>query len=210
MESQSPQHDQGAVCEMSQKGAEDVRGVPGVQAETAMETPSITQIDDDIAKAQAGEGTLLDDNGAPLKNYPLPAHPSDRRAEFENVVMRAYMEGRALETGEEPPERRYQSDFDRKWHEWVDRQWERYQNLRVWAEEKAPRTLRFFDKAHDVAYWIGDKTVNALGINQSRYQWVIDAAEWHAYLEEKERREEEEALAEMQAEEDRAAAAEVA
>ena len=53
-------------------------------------------------------------------------------------------------------------------------------------------------------FWVGEKASDAFGLTQSRYQWVIDAAEWQAYREQKEREEEEEAIRE--AEEERAAA----
>lgn len=149
---------------------------------------------------------LIDEDGNPVKQYPLPSDPRDRRADFENALMRGYLEKMARENGTEPPPRVYQSEFDRKWHEWCDRNWDRYERTRGWAEVNAPRSLWFADKVHDVMYWIGEKSANALGITTSRYQWVIDAAEWHAYMEEKERQEEAEALAEEEEEQNRIAA----
>ena len=53
---------------------------------------------------------LLDNEGNPVKNYPLPSHPNDRRAEFENALMRGYMTKRASEGLGEEPERVYQSE----------------------------------------------------------------------------------------------------
>lgn len=53
---------------------------------------------------------LLDENGNPIKNYPLPSDARDRRAEFENTIMRAYMTKKALDEGTEPPPRKYQSE----------------------------------------------------------------------------------------------------
>jgi len=153
---------------------------------------------------------LLDNEGNPVKNYPLPSHPNDRRAEFENALMRGYMTKRASEGLGEEPERVYQSEFDKKFHLWCDRNWERWQNTRIWAEEKAPRALWTFDKIHGIMFAIGEKACDGLGLNQSRYQWVIDAAEREAFEEERERLEEEEALAEQQAEQDRQAAEEAA
>merc|ERR1711959_453275 len=154
--------------------------------------------------------SLIDEDGNPTKQYPLPADPRDRRSEFENTIMRAYMTKLANENGTEPPPRVYQSEFDRKFHELCDRNWDRYERLRAWAEESAPRTLRVFDKTHDVMFYIGEKCADALGLTKSRYQWVIDAAEWQAYQEQKEREEEEEAMRELQEEEDRQAAADAA
>lgn len=55
---------------------------------------------------------------------------------------------------------------------------------------------------------IGEKCADAMGLTQSRYQWVIDAAEREAYQEAEERAEEEEAMRELQEEEERRAAEE--
>lgn len=150
---------------------------------------------------------LLDENGNPTKQYPLPPDARDRRSEFENTIMRAYMTKQAQENGTEPPERVYQSEFDRKFHEWCDRNWERYENTRTWAETSAPRCLYAFDKTHDVMFYIGEKCADAFGLNTSRYQWVIDAAEQQAYQEQRERAEEAEAIRELEEEEEQQAAA---
>jgi len=92
---------------------------------------------------------IIDEDGNPVKQYPLPPHPHDRRNEFENTLMRAYMEARAEAMGDTPPERVYQSEFDRKFHMMLDNNWDRYQRLRTWATTSAPRGLRLFDKTHD-------------------------------------------------------------
>lgn len=147
---------------------------------------------------------VIHEDGTPVKNYPLKPDPRDRRCEFENAMMHGYLTKLALERGEPPPERRYQSEFDRKWCQWCDRNTDRYYRLRAWAEKSMPRTLWVTDKIHDGMFWVGEKASDAFGLTQSRYQWVIDAAEWQAYREQKEREEEEEAIRE--AEEERAAA----
>lgn len=151
---------------------------------------------------------LLDENGNPVKNYPLPPNPHDRRSEFENTLMHAYMTKKALDEGTEPPPRKYQSEFDRKFHMWMDRNWDRWCRLRTWSETNAPRSLRIFDKTHDVMFWVGEKCADALGLTQSRYQWVINAAESQAYDEMMERQMEEDALREMEEEEEARLAAE--
>merc|ERR1711959_844288 len=114
-----------------------------MEAEEAATASSQMPTRDDIPIDQNGNvimDRVLDEEGAPVKNYPLAEDPRDRRAQFENCIMRAYLEKRALERGEEPPERVYQSDFDRKWHAWCDRNWDRYQRVRTWAENgRAPR-----------------------------------------------------------------------
>lgn len=47
-------------------------------------------------------------------------------------------------------------------------------------------------------YWIGEKSADALGLTQSRYQWVINAAESQAQDEMMERQMEEDAIREME------------
>lgn len=172
--------------------------------------PTVTAADKFDENGNVKMDRLLDEDGNPIKNYPLPPDPRDRRNEFENTLMRAYMQRLAAERGEEGPPREYQSDFDRKFHELLDRNWDRYQRARTWAETSAPRALWAFDKTHDVMFWIGEKCSNALGLNQSRYQWVVDAAESQAYQEQLEREEEEEAMRELEEEENRVAAEEAA
>jgi len=146
---------------------------------------------------------VIDDDGNPVKNYPLAPDPRDRRSEFENALMHAYMTKLAIERGEPLPPRKYQSEFDRKWCEWCDRNTDRYYRLRGWAETNLPKTLWVTDKIHDGMFWVGEKCSDALGLTQSRYQWVIDAAEWQAYQEHREREEEEEARLEEEAERER-------
>jgi len=53
---------------------------------------------------------ILDADGNPLKNYPLAPNQSDRRADFENALMHAYMTKKAIDEGTEPPPRKYQSE----------------------------------------------------------------------------------------------------
>lgn len=155
---------------------------------------------------------IIDENGNPIKSYPLPPHPADRRNDFENALMEGYAHKKALENGTEPPPRRYQSDFDRAFHEWCDRNWERWQGARSWSESGhyTSKGLWAFDKIHDGMYVVGEFFTGLFGLKQSRYQWVIDAAEAQAYQEQKEREEEEAELREIQEEEDRLAAAEAA
>ena len=53
---------------------------------------------------------VIDDDGNPVKNYPLAPDPRDRRSEFENALMHAYMTKLAIERGEPLPPRKYQSE----------------------------------------------------------------------------------------------------
>ena len=135
-----------------------------VDEETYTEPPGIDE------NGNVDLSRIMDENGVPHKQYPLPPDKRDRRNEFENAIMNGYLTKKALEEGREPPPRRYQSDvsvppralyrpgrlsasfcfqFDRKFHEWQQRRWQNYQDTRQWAETGAPRALWLFDKPHD-------------------------------------------------------------
>jgi hypothetical protein len=53
---------------------------------------------------------IFNEDGKPKQEYPLPPHKADRRNDFENALMNAYMTKKAAEDGTEPPPRKYQSE----------------------------------------------------------------------------------------------------